>query len=396
MIIEFLQFFELLQGRFHYLIVHFVIFVLTISVIKRLASAKYKPHGSLSREDVKVSVIVPVYHEDLEIFEWCLASVRRNMPDNLIVVADCPSQRLASLARKYGDKVILRNERKGKRSAIIEGVRNTDSDIIVLLDSDTQMADGCLNELIKPFHNKKILAVASVHIPYPTNFSFGGYLSWKYSEQIEKGRRITDRALNGHLVVADGRCSAYRRNVILKYAEEFLNDIYFGKPSHIGDDRFLTHKINLEGGNVVVQETAKVYTASPKTFRTLLKQQLRWARSGRKFLLKEIRFGLWKKTGFIYAFHTITYYFSAFSLATAVFLDLLFFKMVFTLPLWFLPTTIIIGATSVNIIRQLILLGRETNIRDALWLGLIGAFILYPLSLYAWLTFHKQHIWGTR
>jgi len=251
-------------------------------------------------------------------------------------------------------------------------------------------------EIIKPFHEEKVLAVASTHEPYPTSNSFGGYLSWKFSEQIEKDRKISDRALDGHLVVADGRCSAYRRHQILKHGEELLNETYFGRPCHIGDDRFLTHKMNLEGGEVVIQDTAKVVTTAPKTFKAFLRQQLRWHRSGRRFLLKEIRLGLWRKTGLTYALGSITYYFSAFSLTAAIVLDLLFFRSIFTIPLWFIPLSIAVGVSSVNIVRQLILLGRGANFRDSLWFGLIGILVLFPLSLYSWFTIYKQYLWGTR
>lgn len=397
MIIEIMQLGDLLRGNFHYLILHFLLFIILPCTVKRLYSLRYKSTGNLSRENTRISAIVTTYNENLKIFDDCLKSIKANDPDELIIAIDKPTKSHIDIIRKYTDKIIISNERRGKRKALAEAVRTAKGDIIVFSDSDVILKKNCIDELIKPFEDEYVCGVSSVHDIYPTGDGIGAYLSWKYSQTIERNRQVNDNALNNNLVVIDGRCNAYRQSVLMKYLDDFENETYFGKPCQIGDDRYLTFRINADGGKAVIQNTAMVNTAAPDTLIGFIKQQLRWARSGRKFFLREIEHNLYSKVGWVYGLHSVTYYLSAVSFTMAVVVDMLLFELPKSyLPIFAIPIFVLAGTTMVNIIRQRIMLGRKANVSNSFWFGIIGLFILYPINLYAWLTLHKQHIWLTR
>lgn len=357
----------------------------------------YNPYKKELNEKVKVSAIVPVYNEDQKIFEKCLRSIKDNNPDEIIVVMDEPTQNLKKIAEKYADKNIVFGERRGKREALGEGLKVAEGDIVMLVDSDMILSKDCLIEIIKPFRDKKVGAVSTVHDVYPTGNGFGGYMSWKCAKIIERNREVVDKALNNNLVVVDGRCNAYRRELLERYIDDFLNETYFGESCHIGDDRYFTYRLNYDKWKTVVQSTAKGDTAAPETFGKFVKQQLRWAKSGRKFFLREIRHNLFRKVGIIYGIHSVTYYLSAISFTVAIVMDLLLAEdLGMRFPSWSLLFLIPLGSAMVNMIRQIIVLGSKSDLSNSFWYGIIGIFILYPMNIYAWFVFKDQALWYTR
>lgn len=396
MIIEIAQFFDILHGNFHYLIIHFLIFLLLTSIVRKLYSFRYHSYmGELIKKE-DVSAIVPVYNENPKILEQCLGSLKRNNPGEIIVLVDVPTQEIKDITKTYADKVFFSEKRRGKRVALGEGFKESTGNIVMFVDSDMILADNCLDELIKPFDNNDVGAVSTVHGVYPTGKGFGAYISWQYSRIIELNREINDKALDGHLIVVDGRCNAYRSSVLETYINDFLNEKCSGKPCEAGDDRYLTYRLNYDGWRTVVQTTAKGDTAAPETFWKFVKQQLRWAKSGRRFFLKELRHNFYHKVGGVYAIHSATYYLAAISFTLAIFIDLLFcIDLDLRYPLWSFIILVPLGTTLVNMIRQSIVLGRKANLRNSFWYGMIGLFILYPMNVYAWFVFRGSK-WYTR
>ena len=77
-----------------------------------------------------------------------------------------------------------------------------------------------------------ILRLGLSHVlkkPIGTGKSFGGYLAWKISILVEGVRRINDSGLDGHLMVSDGRCSLYRKKLIIPLIEKFTSEYYLGQ-----------------------------------------------------------------------------------------------------------------------------------------------------------------------
>jgi parallel beta-helix repeat protein len=76
-----------------------------------------------------------------------------------------------------------------------------------------------------------------------------------------------------------GRTAVYRRSLLLRHSERFLNETFLGVPCMSGDDKRLTTLI-LEGGHrTVLQRSARVWSTFPPDARTFFKQRLRWSRN---------------------------------------------------------------------------------------------------------------------
>jgi hyaluronan synthase len=73
--------------------------------------------------------------------------------------------------------------------------------------------------------------------------------------------------------------SAYRKKLIMPFMDEWVNQLFWGKPANIGEDRAITNLILRDGYDVVFQQPAIAYTEVPKSYKGLCKMLIRWARS---------------------------------------------------------------------------------------------------------------------
>jgi len=397
MFIELLQLWGLVSGTFHYLVVHFFAFVVFSLIVRHMYARGYAPFTGRSSSNphrhLRVSVVIPEYNEDLEILERTLESVAENRPDEVIVVHDDGRTEVRELASKYGAKVISLPERVGKRRALVHGWQVASGDIIVHVDSDVMLHKSAIDEIIKPFESDpKIVGVQGRNLVYRRK----SWFAWRLSELIEANRDWNNKALNGRLVVVDGRFNAWRRDWLLKHVDQFLNERFLGRLCEIGDDRFLTWLANLEGFRTVYQATAVAETASPRTYVDYIKQQLRWARSGYKFFFKDFISGLVKRVPWQYVLFQVSYYLGPLSFTVAILYDTLFAPPLLSIPLWSIVPLAVIGSGLIALMRRLAVGLTKMTITEFLLLGATSLFIHYPLMLYALATMMKQGSWLTR
>lgn len=391
MIVEILQFMKMVSaGIFYYLPVHLVVFVAFPLILRTFLSARYESFHSASRDDFKVSVVIPEYMEDLDVFERCLRSVRDNNPDEIIVVSDDGRPEVVELSRKYGAKVYTFPKRVGKRRSLVQGWRMATGDLIVHVDSDTILNDGAIDEIIKPFDDPQVAGVQGRVSVYRT----GSWFAWRMGQLIELNRDFNCRALNGHLVVIDGRFNCWRREWLLEHAERLLNERFLGVRCEIGDDRYLTQSANLEGFKTVYQNTATAKSASQETYFKFVKQQLRWARSGYKAFFKDFVNRL--KAPLPYYIFLVTYYVGPVSFTAAILHDVFFAPSSLFLPLWSVIPMAVLGSSIIVILRRLAVKFYDLKPKELLYMGVSSLFVCYPMMLYAIATVRKQNFWETR
>jgi len=225
MLIELLQLWKILtEGIFYYLPIHLILFVILPLILREVYSRNYKEYSSLKMEDVKISVVVPEYGEDTGVFKKCLESISDNKVDEIIVVHDDCRNEIAELAKQYGAQVYSFSKRVGKRRALVEGWRLAKGDIIIHVDSDCILEKNAVNEIIKPFDDEQVVGVQGKSRPFQT----GSWFAWRLSQVIEYNRDVNNKALNGHLVVVDGRFNAWKRFFLLSYVDDFLNERFLG------------------------------------------------------------------------------------------------------------------------------------------------------------------------
>jgi cellulose synthase/poly-beta-1,6-N-acetylglucosamine synthase-like glycosyltransferase len=390
MIVEMLQAASmLLHQRLHMLILFFISFTLVPAVAIKVKSRNYKVFDGKVKP---VTVVVPVHTEDYKIFERSMKSIHAENPDQIIVSIDSNDQKLIHIAKKYGAEILKHRTRVGKRKALAMAWEKAKNDIIVQVDSDIFLQKGCLSELSKPFDDSSTVGVAANQTYIRTDSKF----SFISSFLIGKNVNVVNKALNGGLVVVDGKCSAWRKSFLLEVKDSFLNEHWMGKRSEIGDDRFLSREALKRGFKTVYQDSAEILVPSPKTFKNFLLQQLRWRRSGVKYWLKDLKEGIApSKT---YVIHNCAYHAAPFVFLAAALSDILFFRLPFNLgSVWSAFGVLVIGVSLVTLIWQLIYHNKSlVRFWHLTTQGLIGLFVLMPISLYGALTIKNQYAWLSR
>jgi cellulose synthase/poly-beta-1,6-N-acetylglucosamine synthase-like glycosyltransferase len=387
---------------------HFIIFILIASLVRGYYARRYKGYDKgLDRNKVKVSVIIPEYNEDLDIFEKCLKSVVENKPDEIIVVYDDNRKEIEKIAKKYGAKAfnvvgLGAKERIGKRGALALGWLMATGDIIVQIDSDTILRPNSIEELIKPFSDPKVAGVQG----HPLLFKTKDTLPYLLGQLIEISRDVVCRMLDGMLVVIDGKIAAYRREFVVNVSKSFITEKYKGKKVMSADDRYLTFLANINGYKTVYQSSAIAFSAAQPTFTRFVYQQIRWLRSAYFYLIKDLKSGLFFMSTRRYRFQLITYLFApisfTFSLINTLFLNppiaeaysiMLgdFIGHSSLLPI--IISILIFGIGIVLTVRLgLILMNADIRIlglSPLQWfvISVMGLIVFYPISLYSMFTY---------
>jgi hyaluronan synthase len=270
----------------------FFVYVWLLWMAKAGLARRYRP-SSADPAGRTSTVIVPVYNESEELFRECLASIWANQPTELIVVVDGGDPGLVSLASRYCDRV-LELPKAGKRAAIAAGLAASDpeTDIVLLVDSDTVWKPGVLEELLRPFDDPRVGGVT----PRQAIFDADASPSRRLADWIEDLRyhlTIPAQSLFGQVGCLAGRTIAYRREALEPAVERLVEQRIFGVPVEVGDDRVLTSELLRNGWRTVYQSSALVLTDAPSDWRSFWKQQLRWGRSSQRETLLTLRW-LWR------------------------------------------------------------------------------------------------------
>jgi cellulose synthase/poly-beta-1,6-N-acetylglucosamine synthase-like glycosyltransferase len=127
-------------------------------LFKRVPAVLYAP----ARGDylLPLSVVVPVFQEDPDIFTQAVESWLANNVVEVILVIDVTDTACIQIARRYPVTVIV-TDVPGKRDALRQGWNAAESDLVALVDSDTVWAADVASEVCKPFADPRIGGVGT-------------------------------------------------------------------------------------------------------------------------------------------------------------------------------------------------------------------------------------------
>ncbi|WP_066586760.1 glycosyltransferase family 2 protein [Cellulomonas timonensis] len=246
-------------------------------LLKVVLSRRYRPFTA--EHLARTSVIVPVVDEPLDLFREVLGRVTEQSPDEVIVVINgAPNPGLVAVCEEFAPLVQwVHTPIPGKRNAVKIGTEMSRHEITVLLDSDTIWTEGTLPELVKPFADSSIGGVTTrQRILEPTR-------SWitRWADWLENSRSLYSmpaQSVLGQVGCLPGRTIAFRREILIRAMDDFMNQKFMGVFLEVSDDRTLTNLTLKQGYRTVYQHTSLVYTDAPLEIKKLFKQQLRWAR----------------------------------------------------------------------------------------------------------------------
>jgi hyaluronan synthase len=176
-------------------------------------------------------------------------------------------------------KSIRFKHNRGKRQALHSGFKLSHTPFVVTIDSDTVLLPDSLKEILTPMLvNQKLGAVV------------GRIKVWN------SDKNILTKMLNAHFAMAfdfsravqstfnnvfclAGAFAAYRKSVLDRVTDSWLNQKFLGRTCTYGEDRSLTNHILKSGYGTFFQRQATALTVVPTTLSRILKMLTRWARS---------------------------------------------------------------------------------------------------------------------
>ncbi len=233
--------------------------------------------------DCSCDVIIPVFNEGEHIYETVQSVSKSDYKNFKIIIVDDgstdDSKEWIEKSKELYDNIetIYFEQNKGKKHALAAGVAKSQADVIITIDSDSIISEDAITNIVKPFKNKKIGAVAgNVNVKNLVAGLIPKLMDIIFVFSYELIRCSQSRF--GTVLCTPGALSAYRREAVLPLIDEWLNQKFMGEETMIGEDRALTCLLIKSKWEIVYQESAKAYTNMPVNYNGLCKMLLRWVR----------------------------------------------------------------------------------------------------------------------
>lgn len=261
--------------------------------------ARYRPTPSVADEALpSITVIVPAYNEGRQVYETLRSLVESDYPrDRLHVVAvddgsgDDTWQWIARGRADFGDMVtaVRCARNRGKRAALYEGFARARGEVLVTVDSDSEVRRDTLRNLVSPFVlDPRVGAVAGNVRVLNESGVIARMLDVSFTCAFEFMR--ASESMVDTVMCCPGALSAYRRSLVESFKDQWLAQTFLGRPANIGEDRAMTNLVLRRGYLVRFQSNAVVLTEVPRRLPQLCRMLLRWARSNVRETLVLARF----------------------------------------------------------------------------------------------------------
>ncbi|HHX62620.1 MAG TPA: glycosyltransferase family 2 protein [Epulopiscium sp.] len=393
--------------RFNKFLYLYSIIAATFLLSRYFFGMLYRPMPINIKFTPGVTIIIPCFNEE----EWIDRTIKSCMNQDypidqleVIVVDDASNDRSVEIiqdtvakihgeAERYHTKKRLRyvvqEENAGKREALARGSKMAKHDLIVFVDSDSFLDPFAIRNLVQPFQDPKMggvsgrTDVANTYTNVLTKMqSVRYYIAFRIMKAAE--------AYFDAVTCLSGPLSCYRKDLVLKHMDAWLNQQFLGQKATFGDDRSLTNFV-LRSHRTSYQDTATCATIVPNTYNIFLKQQMRWKRS---WIRESIIAGsfIWKKEPFTAVFFYM-------GLVVPILAPIIVLYNLIYVPIIHrvFPTTFLVGILMMALLMsftQMILRKSTTWIFGIAFVLYYEAVLLWQMPI-AWVTFWKS-TWGTR
>jgi len=235
-----------------------------------------------------VAIIVPVFHEGPGIGRTIDACATLDYPPDALEIVciddgssdDTYEHLVAAVQRNRARNVraIQLPVNKGKRAALAAGIRATDAEILVFIDSDSQPAPDAVRWLVQGFSDDRVAAVSGLtHVRNARENLLTKMQAVRYyiSFQVLKSAE----SVVGAVTCCSGCFAGYRRSAVQDVLEAWESQRFLGVQCTYGDDRSLTNMLLRRGWTSRYAGHAVAVTDAPATYPQFVRQQLRWKKS---------------------------------------------------------------------------------------------------------------------
>jgi hyaluronan synthase len=273
----------------------------SVYILSRFALSLFYRSSPDAGIEPRVAIVMPAFNEQDAIAASLRSLLELDYPvDKLELVAvndGSTDGTLHEIEQVAGEadgrvKVIDFPENRGKRAAMAAGIRATEAETIVFVDSDSVVEPKALRLLVQPLADKRVGAVCghadvlNVRETWLTRMQAVRYF---VAFRVVKAAESVFHAVT----CCSGCFSAYRREAIMPKLAWWEGQTFLGVESTFGDDRSLTNCV-LRDWRIVYEKKAVSHTIVPTTFKAFVKQQTRWKRSWTRESLMVSRF-IWRK-----------------------------------------------------------------------------------------------------
>ncbi|WP_030666880.1 glycosyltransferase [Streptomyces cellulosae] len=216
-----------------------------------------------------VSVLVPAYNEAKCIESTVRSLMASDHPIEVIVIDDGSSDGTARIVEDLalpGVRVV-RQLNAGKPAALNRGVANARHDLVVMMDGDTVFEPSTVRELVQPFGDPRVGAVAGNAKVGNKDTLIGAWQHIEYVMGFNLDRRMYD--VLRCMPTIPGAVGAFRRRALERVGG--MSD------DTLAEDTDITMAIHRDGWRVVYAEKARAWTEAPESVQQLWSQRYRWS-----------------------------------------------------------------------------------------------------------------------
>jgi len=218
-----------------------------------------------------VAIVVPCFNEEKTVAGTITSLLTLDYPHDkieIIVVDDGSKDATLAVARRFESDRRVRvfhKENGGKHTAMNYALAHTDAELIGCLDADSIVDPKALKEIAPVFQNPEVAAVTpGILIKKPENIL-------QHMQNAGYGLGIFSRftlASLGSAFITPGPFSIFRTSVV--------RDLGGWRHGHSTEDLEMALRIQERGDVIGNAPRAIVYTGTPRTFKALFRQQVRW------------------------------------------------------------------------------------------------------------------------
>lgn len=254
-----------------YMVVYFII--LYCSVLWFLVFFTNYKNGAKKTAPLKlpsVSIIVPAFNEERNIYNCVQSLLNLDYPRNLLkiyVVNDGSRDGTRKICESYAKKGLIRlinQKNQGKAAAMNNALKRVKTEYVVSMDADSIAEREFLRKMVAHADNKISIITPAPKVMKKDNWIEKiQYVEYMFSIFLRKAFTFFDSQY-----VAPGPGSMYKTEVLKKLGGFDTNSAV--------EDMEIAFRFFEKGYKLDNCENAYVYTRTPKSFKDLLKQRLRW------------------------------------------------------------------------------------------------------------------------
>jgi cellulose synthase/poly-beta-1,6-N-acetylglucosamine synthase-like glycosyltransferase len=235
---------------------------------------------TVSQTIPSVSIIVPSYNEHDKIADTIRSLKALRYPKGkveIIIVDDGSTDGTYSAAKKFSGIRILRQENRGKGSALNLGLRHSRSDLVACVDADSRPMPDALEKAV-PYFNEPGVGGVTASIFAQNKGGIVERLQWLEYVMIVFSRKLFEFIES--IYVTPGPFSIFRRDVLTKVGG-FDENV-------ITEDIEIAWKMLRNGYKIRMARDARVLTMVPSFVSGWWRQRVRWNVGGIQTVFKHL------------------------------------------------------------------------------------------------------------